>query len=570
MDSKMTGTTQRSPAIVINIILALSLVAIWVAFAPARLGGKVSYVIVNGISMEPGYHLGDLTIMRKAATYLVGDVVTYRDAEMNAFIIHRIIGVDQKHYVLQGDNNSWIDAYRPTNEEIIGKLWIHIPKLGKLFKWMRTPLNMTLTLTLLGGILMASLMTKPSKRGGSKTKAMPTAPAGTLEAATYLLGTLALVFLGLSILAFIRPLTRSGEKIQYQQESHFSYSATGAPIIYDTETVRSGEPVFPRLTCFLNIAFTYNVTGDQLKDVSGSYQLIARVMEEQSGWQRTIPMNERTAFSGNSFSAGSNLDLCQIVSLVNTLKQETGLRASNFTLEVVPQVSLTANAMENQIVDSFEPKLVFRFDEVHFSLSVPQGQEDPLYSSRESSAENANLEPNTLSLLGWEPRIGTIRVIALLGLALALGGLVIVASHIFGTVHQSQEALIRLKYGGLLVNVYERDLAAASMLIDVTNINELAKLAERHNTVILHMALNFIHYYMVQCNGLTYRYVFSAGRRGIAEIEPPRQQVINYVSAENNVARSEPYDESFSYVINNNRTTKTEVTDTVILKKIRL
>jgi signal peptidase I len=561
----------RIPTIVTNLILVVSLMATWLTFAPARLGGKVSYVIVNGISMEPRYHLGDLTIMRKAAMYHVGDVVTYRDAEMNAYVIHRIIGVDQNHYILQGDNNSWIDAYRPTNEEIIGKLWIYIPKLGKIFKWLRSPLNMTLALTLLGGILMTSLMPKSSKRGRSKSKAMPTASAGTLEAATYLLGTLALLFLGLSILAFIRPLTRSGETIQYQQESYFSYSATGTPMIYDTETVRSGEPVFPRLTCFLNIAFTYNVTGDQLQGVSGNYQLVARVMEEQSGWQRTIPMNERTAFFGNSFSAESNLDLCQIVSLVNTLKQETGLRANNFTLEVIPQVFLTANAMGNQIVDAFEPKLVFRFDEVHFSLSVPRGQEDPLYSSTQSSADNANLEPNTLSLLGWKPRIGTIRVIALLGLAISLSGLVVVGLRIFGAARKSQEALIRLKYGGLLVNVYERNLAPESMLVDVTNIDELAKLAERHNTVILHMALNFIHYYMVQCNGLTYRYVFSSGRRGVAEIEPSSQQVINYGNTENDMGELELNEDGLlSYVINENRTTKIEVTDTVVLKKIRL
>jgi len=560
----------RFPALVTNLTLAVSLIAIWLAFAPARLGGKVAYVIVNGISMEPGYHLGDLTIMRKASTYQVGDVVTYHDAEMKAYVIHRIIRVEQDHYVLQGDNNSWIDAYRPTDEEIIGKLWIYIPKLGKMFKWLRAPLNIALTIGLLGGVLMASMMIKPSPR--RKRKSSPQGNFGSaLEAGLYLFGSLALVFLGLSIFAFIQPLTRPAEKIQYQQDSTFSYSATGTPVIYDTETVRSGEPVFPRLTCFLNIAFSYNVTGNQLQGISGNYQLFARVMDEQSGWQRTIPMNELTNFSGNSFSTASNLDLCQIVSLVNTLKQETGLRASNFTLEVIPQVVLIANAMGNQIIDTFEPRLVFRFDEVHFSLSTPKGQDDPLYLAKQSLAENASLETNTLSLLGWKPRIGVIRVVALLGLALSLGGLVMVGSRVFGPAHQSQEALIHLKYGGLLVNVYEHSLEPAAMVIDVTTIDELAKLAERHNTVILHMALNFIHYYMVQCNGLSYRYVFSAGRRGVAEIEPPRQQVISYVSAENNMAAPDlNEDELFSYVINNNRTTKTEVTDTVILQKIRL
>ena len=109
------------------------------------------------------------------------------------------------------------------------------------------------------------------------------------------------------------------------------------------------------------------------------------------------------------------------------------------------------------------------------------------------------------------------------------------------------------------------------MLIDVTNIDELAKLAERHNTVILHMALNFIHYYMVQCNGLTYRYVFSAGRRGVTEIEPSSPQVINYGNPENDLGELELNEDGvFSYVINNDRTTKIEVTDTVVLKKVRL
>jgi signal peptidase I len=560
----------RVPPMIANLLLAVSLVAMWAAFAPVRLGGHVAYVIVNGISMEPGYHLGDLTIMRKAASYQVGEVVTYRDADMQAYVIHRIISVEGDRYVLQGDNNSWIDAYRPTNAEIVGKLWIHIPKLGRIFKWLRLPLNMALTIGLLGGVFMAGMIINPSQHRRSKSNPKRN-QAGTLEIALYLFGAMALVFLGLSIFALIRPVTRPADTIQYQQESHFSYSATGTPIIYDTETVRSGEPVFPRLTCFLNIAFTYKLTGDQLQAVSGDYQLIARVMDEQSGWQRTIPMNERTSFTGNSFSAASNLDLCQIVSLVNTLKEETGLRASNFTLEVVPQVILKADAMGNQIVDSFEPRLAFRFDEVHFSLSTPKGLDDPLYSTKQSSAENVNLEPNSLSILGWKPRVGMMRVIGLLGLVLSLGGLLVTGSHLFRTAQQSQETLIRLKYGGLLVNVYEHDFASAAMLVDVTTIDELAKLAERHNTVILHMALNFIHYYMVQYNGLTYRYVFSAGRRGVAEIEPPHRQVINYVNDEANIARPELNEEElFGYMINQSRTAKTEVTDTVILQKIRL
>ena len=78
------GKPWSLPTAVSNVVLVVSLVALWMAFAPASLGGKVSYVVVNGISMEPGYHLGDLTIMHRATGYQIGDVVTYRDADMQA------------------------------------------------------------------------------------------------------------------------------------------------------------------------------------------------------------------------------------------------------------------------------------------------------------------------------------------------------------------------------------------------------------------------------------------------------------------------------------------------------
>ena len=85
--------SQRRPSIFINLILFAGLVVIWIAFAPAKLGGRSSYVMVNGISMEPNYHTGDLVIVHKVPTYQVGDVVTYRDAILGEYIIHRIIAV---------------------------------------------------------------------------------------------------------------------------------------------------------------------------------------------------------------------------------------------------------------------------------------------------------------------------------------------------------------------------------------------------------------------------------------------------------------------------------------------
>jgi signal peptidase I len=562
--------TWRLPLLFNNLILIVCMVVLWLLFAPTHLGGQVSYVIVNGNSMEPGFHLGDLTIMRKATRYQVGDVVTYRDAEMQAYVIHRIIGVEQGHFVLKGDNNSWIDSYNPTEEEILGKLWLHLPKLGNAFKWLRSPLHMALTIVLLGGILMAG-MVKPSSQGKRKTSPASNPGVG-LEMGLYVFGLLSLAFLGLSIFSFLRPLTRNSDTIQYQQESQFSYSATGAPVIYDTETVRSGEPIFPRLTCFLNIGFTYTLTGPALQDVSGNYQLVARVLDEQSGWQRTIPMNQQAPFQGTSFTATSTLDLCEILALIDILKEETGLRANNFTLEIIPQVVMTGIAGGQPIRDSFEPRLAFRFDDVHFSLTTPKGQADPLYSSQQNEVENLNVEPNTLALPGWEPTVGLVRIIALIGLALSASGLTIVGFRMFVTAQQSQEALIRMRYGPLLVNVYERNLAPTTAVIDVTTIDELAKLAERHNTVILHMAVDFMDCYLVQCNGITYRYAYRARGRNTAETAPSRGGILSYTTDDHGhsvVTMDLREDELFGYAIEKNRPARANATDTILLEKLK-
>lgn len=553
-----------------NLVLVLALLGVWIAFAPVNLGGTTSYVIVNGISMEPDFHLGDLTIIRKASDYQIGDVVTYQDARMNAYVIHRIIDMQGDRFVLKGDNNSWVDVYYPTHEEIIGKLWLHIPNLGKLFEWLRAPLNLAMSISLLGGIGMSGMIIKPPKKGRAKSVRKST---GSPESGLYVFGLLTLVFLSLSVLAFLRPLTRSAEKIRLTQQGQFSYSATGTPILYDTEVVRSGEPIFPRLTCFLNIDFAYNLLASSISGAAGNYQITARVIEEQTGWQRTMPLSGVTAFQGNSFSTTAVLDLCQIITLVQTLEQETGLRAGRYMLEVFPQINMAANIAGLPISETFEPRLMFRFDDISFSLLTPDDQENPFISAQQRSFTNPATEANTVTILGLTLSIRTMRIIALAGLALSLGGTVLLGITTYTAARQNPDSLIRLRYGSLLVNAHGQDIQATGPVINVDSINELAKLAERHNTVILHTIFNSLHSYLVQCNGVTYRFVEKPKRLNTREIEPRQHEIVKpaYESNLNNLlAGAQEESELIGYILSKRTTQKAEVEETVIMRKIQL
>jgi signal peptidase I len=499
--------SQRWSSFFSNIILLAGLIVIWIAFAPAKIGGQVSYVMLNGISMEPNYHTGDLVIVRKEETYQVGDVISYHDPKMGQYIIHRIINIEQGQYIIKGDNNSWVDDYQPTNDEIAGKQWIYVPKLGKTMQWVRVPLNMSLITGVLGGVLMAGKKIQPNQHG--KRKSNPSGSStGWFEMALYILGFLILVFIGLSIYSFSRPTTRTADDIKYEQTGIYYYSATSPVGIFDTEIIHSGDPIFTKLTCSIIIGFSYNITGP-LQEVSGTQQLTARIVDGQSGWQRTIPLTPATAFSGTSYSTTAPIDLCQFQSLVNTMGEKTGFRP-NTSLTIISQMAVTAKAGDQNLYDSFDSNLVFQFDNVHFYL-VNNGETDPLQSSKSGMIANPNTQANTFKFLGFEFKVLSLRILGIGGLILSLLSLSIFGWYFYNVTQRNPETLVRMKYGALIMDVYDRGLENVSSVIEVTSMDDLAKLAERQNAMILHMTRDFLHYYFVQTNGATYRYVSSDG-----------------------------------------------------------
>jgi hypothetical protein len=284
--------------------------------------------------------------------------------------------------------------------------------------------------------------------------------------------------------------------------------------------VRSGEPVFPKLTCFLNIGYTYTLTGSGLQTVNGTHKMYARIMDEQSGWVRTIPLNPDTSFSGNSYFTLAALDLCQVEAIVNLVEKEAGLNQINYTMEIVSESAFAANVNGLAVTDSFSSNLVFRYDKIHFYLA-PQNSQDPMRSSQTGLAGGTETTANAISLLGLTIPVWLVRIISLLGFVFSLLGLVYIGMQIYQTISQSEDGLIRLKYGSMLMDVYEQTFESSSPIIDVTEMDDLAKLAERHGTMILHMQQNFLHSYFVQSGGATYRYVISTGRRGVPQTIPP-------------------------------------------------
>jgi signal peptidase I len=529
--------------------------ALWIAFAPLQVGGQAAYVIVNGNSMEPNYHLGDLIIVRPQSHYGVGDQVVYQNPDLGGSVFHRIVDLRPDRYILKGDNNEWTDAYQPTQEEVIGKLWTHLPRFGKILQFIRRPINMALIAGVLAGLwvmnigsrqpkgrrrmknrslkellsrakkeslrdwisgmaesgfikaLRESFSKKPGKPPENDPGSQKDNLGGMTEGIIFVLGLLAFGALILVIFAFIRPATRLvPDNITYQHFGFFNYTATGPDSVYESGILQSGQPIFPKATCVIDINFQYTLIGEQAEGIGGSHQTTAILTEPQSGWQRVIPLHPIEPFTGTTFDTQANLDLCQVISMLEEMETETGYRPGFYTLSIVPEVTVAGTISGRELNDTFEPHLNFRYNRTHFHLIVEDSETDPLNPGETRLLQGELEEPNVLPILGLRLKVPTLRIISLLILGLSLGGIVMLGMQIQNLSRNDQPAFVRMKYEALIVDINRGGAQETSRMIDVTSIDDLAKLAERYNVMILHETSDDSHSYYVQGDGITYRF----------------------------------------------------------------
>ena len=117
---------KKKRRLLFNVVSIVVLCAFLFVFWPARFGGKASFLIVKGTSMNPTYHVGDLLYVREVNTYKVGDPAVYKipagEPGAGFLVVHRVKEIQSNgRYVMQGDNKKFADDYRPRPKDMMGK-----------------------------------------------------------------------------------------------------------------------------------------------------------------------------------------------------------------------------------------------------------------------------------------------------------------------------------------------------------------------------------------------------------------------------------------------------------------
>lgn len=479
--------------------------AVWILFAPQKAGGQAAYIIINGNSMEPTFHTNDLVIARTASSYAVRDVVAYTNPQLGT-IFHRIVDQQEGQFILQGDNNDWLDSHTPVPEEVIGKLWLHIPKIGGIASQIRQPGIFSLAIFgFLGFAFMTVSGPSSGKTSPKRQKKQPArvTPSEQSQDTLFLLAALGFGALILGVMAFNRPPKISvQESIVLFHEGSFEYFATASPTVYDETDVQTGDPIFPNISDSVTVSFEYNLEDLQVTEINGTHQFVV-ILKDDSGWKHTAILAPETTFTEPSFTISGSILLKDVQNWVNTFERITGVKRGRYTLTFQPIIEISGIKRGVEFESSFSPALSFSFEEKQvIPLSI--SDEKITNPTKQFSQTFFNETPNYLSLFGLNFQVSTARIIAAVGfgLALGLGGLQYLRGIL--VAQQGEVAVIEYSYKHLLIDVEDAETGKERVML--SHFNDLVKIAERHITLIQHAVRGHKHIYFIKLPEATYIY----------------------------------------------------------------
>lgn len=138
------------------VIILLMTAAVLIFMAP-RFGWRVDAVFSG--SMEPGLKLGSVVVTRPvgADEIKAGDIITFYSPLNEKLMSHRVIAVEEGsglHFQTNGDASEDADPFVVPAENVVGKVYLHIPYFGYVSQFVKTPLGLLLLICIPGLVVI--------------------------------------------------------------------------------------------------------------------------------------------------------------------------------------------------------------------------------------------------------------------------------------------------------------------------------------------------------------------------------------------------------------------------------
>jgi signal peptidase len=160
----LRGAGRWSARLLALLCAALAAGAVAVIVVIPRVTHGQAMTVLSG-SMTPGIPVGSIVVVRPVdpADLHVGDVATYQAVPGKpVYITHRVVGIDRvggrTTYTFKGDANRGADVDPVVAGQIRGRMWFHVPYLGRARDLLKTRGGQLLLLVvLLGGYAVSQV-----------------------------------------------------------------------------------------------------------------------------------------------------------------------------------------------------------------------------------------------------------------------------------------------------------------------------------------------------------------------------------------------------------------------------
>jgi signal peptidase I len=501
--SQTAMRTRHTTKLVTGGLALIVLACVWFLFAPVALGGSTSYVVTDGVSMEPRFHSGDLALVRGQSSYRVGQIVAYHSNAFHTVVLHRIVGRAGARYVFKGDNNNFLDFEHPARGQLIGALWIHIPGAGSTLESLRSP-ALVGALVAFGTLLFAGAAfarRRRRRRRELRSGESGPRPPGRLRdsGSEPLLGALAIglialiPFVALAVFAFSRAQTSPlPVDVHYKQTGTFSYSASAKPgPTYEGNRAATGEPLFTHVINAVDLRFGYRFRSSSPHSLAGMTSLSAKIASS-SGWQTTVPLAPATRFRGDRALVTARLDLTSLLAMVHSVEGATAVSGS-YTLTLTPRVTATGRLDALPLHTTFSPPLQFSLSRLEVQPVASAGG-----SSSTAGRAASAFSPSASGVVATRRQralflpLGVTRISVSDARGIALAGIAVIVSVMLAMIafarprRRDESAAIRARYGRMIVPVERVWQLPGVAVIDVADMAALARIAEHYDRSILH------------------------------------------------------------------------------------
>jgi signal peptidase I len=521
---------------------------LWFWFAPVGLGGSTSYVVTHGVSMEPRFHTGDLAIVRSQSSYHVGEVVAYDNKMLHTIVLHRIVGRAGARYIFKGDNNNFVDFEHPAASQLIGGLWLHVPGVGATLQSIGSPALIGVFVAVGVFLLAGAVFTRRRRRRGRERRAgehaqspprrLPRRSAGP-TLGVLMIGLLALLpFVVLALLAFTRPATAPHPyTVSYEQSGKLSYTAAAPPgPTYPDGQAATGDPLFTHVVKTVDFTFGYRLHAAGRRALTGKLSLDATVTSTD-GWQTTLELAPPTRFHGSRAQVVGTLDLASLLALIRSVERTTKASGS-YTLVIVPHVSTSGSVDALPVHTTFAPKVAFSLNELEAqpvvsggggasagSSTAAQPAANPFAPSASGSATGSRPQPLSLSFGVARVSVATARTIATVGIAIVVVALLAILAlwrallALVAPRPRDESATIQARYGRMIVPVARVWQLPGVPVIDVADMDALARISEHYDRSILHETTTEGESFWVTDESGQFRYAIATWAEAVQESE---------------------------------------------------